>query len=1459
MSRRILVPDLLPETDYALRVRIKNGDEVSDWSPVVNFTTITDVIPPSLPTNVTWVASGDSFHAEWTTVTTNNEGDIIPITRYEVSLNNEAVILSVPQVVDSLVTFDLSFEQNRVLLGIDPSVILKVRSVDNKELKSAWTTPITATNPAPGPVTNLDAVGGSGVIDVSWTAPSDTDLIGYNAYIGATKIWTGNATRFVHTTFSTSPQTITVKAVDKFGQESTGVSDTATATNPFEVDTTAPDAPTGISATITTDTDSALTTYMDVSWTAVANPTNDLMGYQVRYRKGSSGDYEYINVSNSVTSARIRGLEPYVAYEASVQAFDFMSNYSGFPANVTANGATNSAPGQPAAPGVASNTLQIQVTPTGTLQAGGAMPADVIEYEVYASTTTGFTPASANMIGKIPVGPAMATTFPIPASGNGANQTWYVKIIARDKGGLASTASPQVAATPTLIAATNIADATITNAKIASLAADKITAGTGLVADLTVKSTLTLGDASTDGIIRSYDYVTSSGATGYQMTKNSLVIKTGTIQAAALAINIGGNLVKPEYADFESNPAWFPLNMFNSGGTATPSRELVAKFNSSAVSVSFPANTSNPIIWLGTSTTNYNILVEAGETYIFSGYFWNKTAINTNVQFKVKWSTGAVSTITTATLTANTTPATGPRLQGTVVAPAGATGCVLYVESSTLTVNAGWCLDGVQVEKKTGTVTTASAWMPPSSTTIDGGLIKTGQIRSTNYQTTDLTQPVWSIDLDGNAVFSRMQILGGTVVGMDEADTESVIQSSNYLPGSAGWQIRGTGFAEFRQILTGSIDPDVLGSGVLVADSTIELKGAIEAYGVNGEVVGFSSAGFYSRGPDELGVITTFIEFPTDGKPNIISGVLNADTLNVEDGAFLNGENYVQDSSSLILASNIVAPASAAVATVDWETYALSFVAGRDYKGATQGHDGHIYVAGYYTTTSGGETTGRMTVRKFNSSTNAAISEVELFNEETIYTLVVPNNTYNFNYTLYNYGITYIPNFNGAGVGLYAIIYRRAGTTTQNGTVTSSTDNVYIRLFNTSMVAVGTEQLLFTNTNRENPSVGRDHINDRLVVGWKNISGGYHTYQKYSFNGTSLVADGGNINTGTQMGGANITALGAFDLGATRLIWANNSATTKSFCSFDLAAMTNHVANEQWLTGANIGVKGSYWNTTTSRFESIGADNKRYIYYGGSNTWSGANTVSWGFKYSWWDSTGTNYETARSPILNINMIRRARLRVTIPRPIPYSSGATNTPNRARLYRSVAGGAYGYFGFIEQPGRTWELLGTTVSLSGAEGSGGSTFPAVAVPGKITGVNIQIAGDGVWQLGELTGDATGAVSLTGADSYIPNDATWVTPTLNSPFTNGAQTVRYLLDAAGNVHLRGMAVRNSAADGAVIFTLPTGYRPQNEVRWTQDTVPVTTSSCRVLALANGEVRAYAKEGTPTTYHLDGVFAVL
>lgn len=71
---------------------------------------------------------------------------------------------------------------------------------------------------------------------------------------------------------------------------------------------------------------------------------------------------------------------------------------------------------------------------------------------------------------------------------------------------------------------------TLNSSVIANLDAGKITAGSTFTSSLNVKSTFTLGDASVNGIIESFNYAGST--TGVQISKNGLIAKGGSLTGA---------------------------------------------------------------------------------------------------------------------------------------------------------------------------------------------------------------------------------------------------------------------------------------------------------------------------------------------------------------------------------------------------------------------------------------------------------------------------------------------------------------------------------------------------------------------------------------------------------------------------------------------------------------------------------------------------------------------------------------------------------------------------------------------------------------------------------------------------------------------------------------------------------------------------------------------------------------
>jgi len=80
-----------------------------------------------------------------------------------------------------------------------------------------------------------------------------------------------------------------------------------------------------------------------------------------------------------------------------------------------------------------------------------------------------------------------------------------------------------------------IADSSITNSKIISLTVDKLTAGTGIITNLSVLSTLTLGSASAYGTIQSYGW--NGTANGFQLqggASPSFTLIGGTLTSSAI-------------------------------------------------------------------------------------------------------------------------------------------------------------------------------------------------------------------------------------------------------------------------------------------------------------------------------------------------------------------------------------------------------------------------------------------------------------------------------------------------------------------------------------------------------------------------------------------------------------------------------------------------------------------------------------------------------------------------------------------------------------------------------------------------------------------------------------------------------------------------------------------------------------------------------------------------------------
>jgi hypothetical protein len=224
--------------------------------------------------------------------------------------------------------------------------------------------------------------------------------------------------------------------------------------------------------------------YVQVTWSEPNNTDGSSIVdgdyYQIRYRAtGSASDWQYAVVGFSETSFVVNELSPNTQYDWAIRAVDYATprNYGAWSGTTqyTAQQDTT-APSTPAAPAVAASLIAVQVTHTLGKATGGTynLELDLDHLEVHVGTTSGFTPDSASLVGKLPANSGMITgtvaavgTFPVDTIVS-AGSAAYVKVVAVDRAGNASTASSAASETADLI----------DNAHITSLTASKITAGT---------------------------------------------------------------------------------------------------------------------------------------------------------------------------------------------------------------------------------------------------------------------------------------------------------------------------------------------------------------------------------------------------------------------------------------------------------------------------------------------------------------------------------------------------------------------------------------------------------------------------------------------------------------------------------------------------------------------------------------------------------------------------------------------------------------------------------------------------------------------------------------------------------------------------------------------------------------------------------------------------------------------
>lgn len=272
---------------------------------------------------------------------------------------------------------------------------------------------------------------------------------------------------------------------------------------PPSTDTTTPSAPGSVTVTSNTylETDGTIYAQITVSWPAVTTNTDastitDLDHYDVQYQSAQAFLQLPANqwsanhpVPAGTTATYFGPFKPGSSVTARVRATDNYGHASAWTQSAATTVVSDTTPPvAPSTPAVSAFFRGIRVVWDGLDNTGAAMAGDYEHVDIHYSTTSAFTPSAANKVDSYKTRGGVT-----PINDLTYGTTYFVKLVAYDTTGNASTPSAQASATPQqlvgpdfpglIIQNAYIANLAVDDAKIASLAAGKITTGT-LVADV---------------------------------------------------------------------------------------------------------------------------------------------------------------------------------------------------------------------------------------------------------------------------------------------------------------------------------------------------------------------------------------------------------------------------------------------------------------------------------------------------------------------------------------------------------------------------------------------------------------------------------------------------------------------------------------------------------------------------------------------------------------------------------------------------------------------------------------------------------------------------------------------------------------------------------------------------------------------------------------------------------------
>jgi hypothetical protein len=199
---RYVLDRLRPGVKYAVQIRSKNEDQVSEWSPIFFVTAPRDDTIPSNVRSVTGVFTSKSFKFTWPAVTTNTDLSIMGDFAGYFIVVTDGTNRFTEVTKNRYFTINPSLYES--MLGSGPTVTLYVKALDTSGNRSPNYAEATVTAPDPDDVTGFTSTPGVGSIALNWNVVTNVDISWYDIFSGTTADFTPDISNQIAATAATS-------------------------------------------------------------------------------------------------------------------------------------------------------------------------------------------------------------------------------------------------------------------------------------------------------------------------------------------------------------------------------------------------------------------------------------------------------------------------------------------------------------------------------------------------------------------------------------------------------------------------------------------------------------------------------------------------------------------------------------------------------------------------------------------------------------------------------------------------------------------------------------------------------------------------------------------------------------------------------------------------------------------------------------------------------------------------------------------------------------------------------------------------------------------------------------------------------------------------------------------------------------------------------------------------------